>query len=294
MAELYRRSSQYRHWSFTREQLAEMESAANGKFVASSPVAPDMMLDSQEERQLVLFFASDRIRGFCDYFRLPSHVRATSVAYFRRFYLVHSVMAYDPKLVLPTCVFLAAKAENFFIPITHFAEALSDIEPQQILDLEFCLFESLGFNLTVHNALRPLHGFFLDMQVSSDFDTALLGQIHDQAKAFIVDAFANDAIFLYTPSQIALAALMECNEFVVTQYMAQSMDGPNKGLDELLSIVESCRESIRQGSQVVFSKDELKQIAKRLKLLHASVPSQEHAAPSLEGEEPQRKRARIA
>lgn len=286
MAELYRRSSQYREWSFTSDQLANLEASVN----SASLISPDVKLSLAEERQLVLFFASDRIQKFCEYFRLPSQVRATSVAYFRRFYLKHSVMEYDPKLILPTCVFLAAKAENFFIPIHQFAEALKDIEPQQILDLEFCLFETLGFNLTVHNALRPLHGFFLDMQSSGDFDNAMLGTMHDQAKSIIVDAFANDVVFLYTPSQIALAALMESNEFVVTQYMAQSMDGPNRSLDELLEIVDKCRQYLRQQSQVTYNGDELKLVSKKLKLVHSARKEQDHEKP--EGGESSAKRAR--
>jgi len=278
MAELYRRSSQYRKWSFTSEQLSSIEAQVNHHAVGSGH---DLALNGEEERQMVLFFASDRIRGFCEYFNLPSHVRATAVAYFRRFYLTNSVMEYDPKLVLPTCVFLAAKSENFFIPINHFAEALADTDPQQILDLEFVLFKSLEFTLVVHNALRPLQGFFLDMQSLGDFDPTMLGQMHDQAKQMVVQAFANDAIFLYTPSHIALAALMEANEFVVTQYMATSMDGPNKSLDDLLGIVERCRAQIRLGTQVTMGKDELKAVSKRLKQYY-----------SRKEEGPQRKRVK--
>lgn len=266
MAELYRRSSQYRQWSFTTEQLHKIEAEVNSR----SRLPSDLALSGEEERQLVLFFASDRINGFCEYFRLPSQVRATSLAYFRRFYLMHSVMEYDPKLILATCVFLAAKSENFFIPIAQFSEALNGIETSEILNLEFVLFKSLEFTLTVHNALRPLHGFFLDMQACGDFDPALLGQMHDTAKKLIVDTFSNDVIFLYTPSQIALAALMDANEFVVTQYMAQSMDGPNKSLDELLGIVERCRTQLKMGSQVSFTVDELKQVAKKLKQYNKS------------------------
>lgn len=279
MAELYRRSSQYRQWSFTTEQLHKMEADVNNK----NNLSCDMALNGEEERQLVLFFASDRINGFCEYFRLPSQVRATSLAYFRRFYLVHSVMEYEPKLILATCVFLAAKSENFFIPINQFSEALSGIETSEILNLEFVLFKSLGFTLTVHNALRPLHGFFLDMQACGDFDSALLGQMHDAAKKVVVDGFSNDAIFLFTPSQIALAALMDANEFVVTQYMAQSMDGPNKSLDELLGIVERCRAQLKTGSQVSFTVDELKKVAKKLKKYKRI----------MEQEGPQRKRLKV-
>lgn len=241
-ADLYRRTSQYRKWSFTREQLSEVLSQPNRRVPPN-----EFSLDLEEEQQLIMYVAGVQTPMICKEFNFPSQVRATAISYFRKFYMSYSVMEYKPKAVLCTCVFLAGKSENCYVPVVKFCERLDKIEPQQILDLEFILFSALDFTLTVHNAMRPLHGFFLDMQtvISDQFDINQLGSIHDDARRLISDSFVSDACFLYTPSQIALAALMEVNELATTQYMATAMDGPNTGLKRMLEIIHECRKALR-------------------------------------------------
>lgn len=265
-AELYRRSSQYRLWSFTEDQLASRVLKRQGVSVGD-----ELVLSPEDEFVVVLYYASDKIRDFCEVFALPSQVRATSVVFFRRFYLENSALDYDPRVMLPTCVFLASKAENYFIPIAKFCEPLP-IDPPQIMQLEFALLKTLKFTLTVHNALKPLHGFFLDMQANTDgFEVGELATIHDAAKKIIIDAFVSDVVFLYTPTHIALAALMEVNELLTTQYMASCMDGPNTSLDRLLEIVQGCRQKLAVSQP---PKAEVKAIVKRLAAYHKSKHSE--------------------
>lgn len=261
MSELFRASSQFRHWSFTEAELA----ALKRKGIRSAPPS-ETSLDERECEQFVYFFASDRLGAVCQRLRLPSHVRGTAAAYFRRFYLQNSVNKYDPRLLLPTCVFLAAKSENCFVSAQTLAAALESISSQQILALEFELFSELHFTLAVHTALWPLQGFFLDIQAQTDVDPDTLGSMHDSARKLVISCFANDAIFLYSPSRIALAALMDANEFVVTEYMAQAMDGPNRALDTLLASVQACRQLLQRGDMVEMNRDELKSVSKKLKL----------------------------
>lgn len=256
-ADLYRRSSQYQKWSFTREQLGTLLGNPNRNIPPS-----DFTLTNEEEQQLILYYAAEQAKAICQLFKLPSQIRSTAISFFRKFYMRYSVMEYHPKLILPTCVFFAAKAENAFMSITTFCESLAKTEPQQILDLEFLLFKTLEFTATVHNGLRPLHGFFLDMQsVLDTFDSAELCSIHDRAKSLIVDSFVSDACFLYTPTQIALAALMEVNELATTQYMALSMDGPNTSLDRLLTLIHEIRPQLRIHLP---SQEEVKAVSKKL------------------------------
>lgn len=272
MSELYRASSQYRRWSFTAEALAELQRRS-----ARAAAPAEAALDARECEQLVYFFASDRLAAVCERLRLPSQVRGTAAAYFRRFYLLNSVHKHDPRLLLPTCVFLAAKSENCFVSAQHLAASLQNIEPGQVLALEFELFSGLQFTLAVHTALWPLQGFFLDIQAQTDVDRDVLGAMFDAARRLVIDCFSNDAIFLYTPSRIALAALMEANEFVVTEYMAQTMDGPNRALDALLASVQGCRELLQRGAMVDMSRDELKAASKKLKAHFATAPGQDEA-----------------
>ena len=68
-----------------------------------------------------------------------------------------------------TCVYLAAKVEEFNVSITQFVanmqgdrEEAADI----ILQQELLLMEHLHYHLTVHNPFRPLEGLMIDIKVS--------------------------------------------------------------------------------------------------------------------------------
>lgn len=266
-SDLYRRSSQYRKWTFTREQLEKMETKVNRR------VAPtELALSPAEEKRLVSFCATEQLKQLCEAHKLSSQVRATALAYFRRFYLKHSVMEFLPRLVLPTCVFLAAKAENQFVPLTKFCEVVAKLDPQDILDFEFSLFSALEFTLSVHSPTWPLHGLFLDMQtvLAENNEVELLCEIHDKAKALLLSTLASDASFLYTPTQIALAAMMAVHPLKTTEYMALCMGSQDLPLERLLKIVEECKDMLVAFGKDLVSLDEFKALSKRLNQYYKS------------------------
>lgn len=252
--ELYRRSSQFNLWSFTEDSLLEIRRQANEngrahaieKFTASyhklesenrevfethqNDLSKDSLLDliSLEEEIKYLNFYSKNIIQAANFFRMPTQVRATAISFFKKFYLYNSVMQYHPKNVLYTCLFLAAKSENYFISIELFCKALQKTEPKDVLDLEFIVLQSLKFTLLVHHPFRPLYGFFLDFQlvllhptpVSSDITMDVIGHLYDEGKKWLNDyGLLSDIGFLFTPPQIALAALYDCNRRVTEKYL---------------------------------------------------------------------------
>ena len=226
--DLYRHTSQFRLWSFTREEFKEKqfhvhEKASNRtKATLTDKNISNDVIDSltlEEELGLIKFYSS-KVEEIAKVFHMPSQVKATAISYFRKFYLVYSVMDYHPKNMLYTCVFLASKSENYFIPIDKFCAPLDKTETAHILDLEFLVLQSLSFTLAVQNPLKALHGFFLDLQsILPDSSTSELGKLHDNARQILVQGLITDAQFFYTPPQIALTALYMADEGLIKKYL---------------------------------------------------------------------------
>lgn len=259
--DLYRRSSQYRMWSYTREGLDEQKFKVNEKgkshalkeFAAalekikqadetfsqfeselSAGKLADLLTADEEKRYLI--FYSENIIKLANSFRMPTQVKATAMSFFKKFYLVNSVMEYHPKNILYTCVFLAAKSENYFMSIESFCHPLPKTEPKDVLDLEFLVLLSLKFTLFVHHPFRPLYGFFLDFQtVLLHPEPAIPGlkvealcTLYDGAKKWLAEhALISDVGFLFSPPHIALAAMYDTNKKVTEKYLKMKYFAPN-------------------------------------------------------------------
>jgi cyclin H len=86
-------------------------------------------------------------------------------------------MDFHPKQILVTCVYLAAKVEEFNVSMTQFVanvrgdrEKASDI----VLNNELLLMQQLKYHLNVYNPLRPIEGFLIDLKVIFIYLTILL------------------------------------------------------------------------------------------------------------------------
>lgn len=196
-----------------------------------------MDLITPEEELTYLSFYSKNLIPAANFFKMPTQVKATAISFFKKFYLHNSTMKYHPKNVLFTCLFLAAKLENYFISIESFCKALPKTEPHHILDLEFTVLQALKFTLLVHHPFRPLYGFFLDFQlvllhpqVFHDVTVDTLGELYDKAKRWLNEAMLSDGGFLFTPPQIALAAMWDCDRRVTERYLRLKYGpGPSTG-----------------------------------------------------------------
>ena len=66
-----------------------------------------------------------------------------------------------------TCLFLAAKSENSFVPIEDFIKFLPNakITKESVFELELIISRSLRYEYMIHHPYLPAFGFFLDLQV---------------------------------------------------------------------------------------------------------------------------------
>nr|VWO96741.1 CYCLIN domain-containing protein [Ganoderma boninense] len=211
---IYEASTQYRHWRFSQDELANMRSTLNvdavsairNAFENDSPgsSASVAFLNAEEEHLLVKLYVG-KISQLCGHFRFPEEVEATAVTYLKRFYLKNTVMDWHPKNVMLTALFLATKTTNNPISLELYASHIPRTAPSDVLDLEFLVAQSLGFDFAVWHPHRSLWGIWLDIQTIPDVAIDDLQKAHEAATAHVRAARLTDAEFVYAPSQIALA-----------------------------------------------------------------------------------------
>ncbi|GBE78327.1 Cyclin mcs2 [Sparassis crispa] len=213
---LYEGSTQYRHWRYSPEQLAQARTTLNAAAVkairdafetdelgSSSSVS---FLNADEELLLVKLYVG-KISQLCGHFRFPEEVEATAVTYLKRFYLKNTVMDWHPKNVMLTALFLATKTTNHPIALEAYTSHIPKTTPSDVLDLEFLVAQSLGFDFAVWHAHRALWGLYLDIQSLPDFSIEELRTAYEAALKHVRASRLSDAELVYTPSQIALACL---------------------------------------------------------------------------------------
>ena len=125
---LYEGSTQFKHWRFSQEQLAQIRVALNATAVSViekaletdsvchtsqrllifadilTPFQPGsssnvQFLTPDEELTLVKLYLG-KISQLCGHFGFPEEVEATAVSYLKRFYLKNTVMDWHPKNVM--------------------------------------------------------------------------------------------------------------------------------------------------------------------------------------------------
>lgn len=218
---MYHNSSQRKYWTFEDEEsLERLRYQAHEKCLAKlvscckAGVDESILLDPLEEDVLFRHYEK-RLLDFCAAFKpaMPKSVVGTATMYFRRFYLNNSLMEYHPRTIMLTCTYLACKVDEFNVSSSQFVGNLQENPAgqekalEQILEYELLLIQQLNFHLVVHNPYRPLEGFLIDLKtryVTLENPEVLRKSADD----FLNGATMTDAGLLFSPSQIALTAVL--------------------------------------------------------------------------------------
>jgi len=135
--------------------------------------------------------------------------------FFKRFYLKTCFTEFDPRLVGPTMLFLAAKVEECSVP--NFVKNLKGVDPawpytmDSMLECEFYALHYLNFDLIVFHPYRPLTQYLADGKAPDTLQTAW---------SIVNDSYRTDLSLMYAPYLIAIAAIyMACN-FLSKDYNA--------------------------------------------------------------------------
>lgn len=226
-------TTQARFWLFDTPRLASLRQdvhrGAAEKLArlcaeareSSSAAATELSALAVEEEALLREYYLRQTQDVCreqnalDRRRFTDRVMLTATTYFQRFFLKHSAVEENPKHVMLVALFLAGKIEEEKIEmddlITTYAPKL---KAEALLALEVRLLQTMNFQLVVASPYRALVGFLQDVQAwstSSGRDPESVVQVmqslQKQAYDWVAAAVCGDAMFLFAPQQIALAAL---------------------------------------------------------------------------------------
>jgi cyclin H len=336
---LYRTSTQFKHWSFTAQQLAaqrvitntqatervkanvarqraqrlqqaESDSLSSGMENGSGANTP--LLDRSSDVKEVDCLRADEelmiVDEFCEralalgtHCEFPTEVAASCVQFLRRFYLYNSPMTYHGQNISRTAMFLACKTENAHTPVETFAGNFKQTTAEQILAPEYLIVQALRFNFEVKHPFRGLKGGHLELMemargsyegpnhieegmTSADLAESMLSlpNKHGQpGKATMADlekrttdayvgasatlksaAQLTDAYFLYTPSQIWLAAHLLADEPLTLHFIAVKLAQTSPLYTKLLSTLRACAQLLSSHRTFHAQRDDTKHKAK--------------------------------
>jgi len=221
----------------------------------------------------------------CRVNNLSDKVCLTASAFFKRFYLSHSIMEEDPKIMLPTAVFLACKVEeeDGGGKSNGMAWKISDsVEDQTIsrktlLDNEMRLLLGIKCDLAIHHPSNQVFNFVrmigstLREKKKINFTGKHEKSLYDSCAELIRNLYVTDAPLLYEPPELAIAVLHICarkTEYrkeigdVIDEYIKQHVEKANtkdiKGFAD--RILEFCKEENEEEN-----KNKIKRIRRLLK-----------------------------
>ncbi|KAF8167958.1 cyclin-like protein [Crassisporium funariophilum] len=244
---IYEASTQYRNWRFSAERLAQTRATLNE--AAVGVIRNTIELDEPGSAQHVSFLTPDeehllvklyvtKITQLCGLFRFPEEVEATAVTYLKRFYLKNTVMDWHPKNVMLTALFLATKTTNNPIALETYTTHIPRTAPSDVLDLEFLVAQSLGFEFAVWHAHRALWGIWLDIQSLPGYSENLQPSLYDTALNHVRASRLTDAELMYTPSQIALAAFSLTLPEVADHWAATKIPNQQSALANIIADIK--------------------------------------------------------
>jgi cyclin H len=170
-------------------------------------------------------------------------------------------MTYSPKTIMPCALFLATKTDNFYMSLRQCAEKVPDTTAEDIIAPEFLIMQSLRFTFDVRHPFRGLEGGVMELQAMAEGQgqpaphlphqtsedlrrgivavppapnapqsssiTDRIGRAHTATRELLKTAAQmTDAYFLYTPSQIWLAAFMLADRPLAEFYLDTKLGGP--------------------------------------------------------------------
>lgn len=277
---MFHSSTQRKFWTFKSDkELAKGREAANLRYrnryqdAESRSDDDDFFLTVDEERQLLRWYDDRLLKDFCHRFKpeIPINCTGTACHYVKRLYLRYSVMDYNPTLMILASIWLACKTEEFNISMDQFVWNVHNLLPDEriahgedfsrkygdaILAIELILIKELNFHLTVHNPFRAFEGLLIDMKTRYESATLKKPEIlRDPTIEILYSALFTDAILLYTPSQLALAALLSAGgklNIILDSYVTDHLlkDQPQHVLEATIKNVKKIRSIIRKNTKL--------------------------------------------
>uniref|UniRef100_A0A3B4AP77 Cyclin C-terminal domain-containing protein n=1 Tax=Periophthalmus magnuspinnatus TaxID=409849 RepID=A0A3B4AP77_9GOBI len=210
---MFHSSSHKTYWIFKSEdELELLRCEANQKFCKKimetvKPGVSDSIFLKRHEEDVLFRLYEKRLLDFCNVFK-PAMPKSVVVLFlFKRLYLIGMCFRL-------TCAYLSCKVDEFNVSSSQFVANLVHETPagqervaEQILEYELLLIQQLNFHLVVHTPYRPMEGLLIDLKTrypTLENPESLRKNVDD----FLTQASLTDIGLLFTPSQIALTAIL--------------------------------------------------------------------------------------
>lgn len=159
-----------------------------------------------DDFKLIKLHMANYIAKLAQNVKVRQRVVATAITYMRRVYVKRPITEYDPRLVAPTCLYLASKAEESTVQarllVFYIKKLYSDekyrYEIKDILEMEMKVLEALNYYLVVFHPYRSLSQLLQDAGMS-DATQLTWGIVNDTYKM--------DLMLIHPPHLIALACI---------------------------------------------------------------------------------------
>ena len=218
-------STHREEWVLGREGPEEARAGARERAVAAG-AGPGPALEAAEEAVLARHYEGLIVQVGAR-LGLPEAVREVGTIFFKRFYLAHSAMDFDPGRMSLTALYLAGKVENHYIPAEDLGQCVGR-EAKAVLAGEIAMLEALRFHLAVHAPCRALggllHGFEARESSNGKFgeqgagsgaaaeekpseNRARFTEVSKYARGALQRLMATDAPLRFAPARLAVAAL---------------------------------------------------------------------------------------
>ncbi|SPO05292.1 related to cyclin homolog UME3 [Cephalotrichum gorgonifer] len=201
MSANYWESSQYKHWLFTKEELASMRQK-----LESENAETVQMFTLPEWRHLYIYF-NQQIARLGKRLKIRQQAIATAQVYIKRFYIHIEIRRTNPYLVIATAVYLACKIEecpqHIRLIVSEARSLWQDsvsLDTSRLGECEFHLISEMGSHLIIHQPYRTLTSLQSDIRLSGE-DFAF-------AWSIINDSYMTDLPLMFPPHIVALAAIL--------------------------------------------------------------------------------------
>jgi len=138
---------------------------------------------------------------------MRQRVVASAIVYFRRFFAKNNFIEFCPRLVAPTCLYIATKVEECSTqyPVCKIANEMKKEDASwpysfnNLLECEFYVLETLGFYLIVYHPYHSLTEYLTNCNLREN--------CLETAWNIVNDAYFTDISLLCSPHIISLASI---------------------------------------------------------------------------------------
>ena len=184
----------------------------------SSSSAANKTLALKEEMVLLLHFQR-KLMEACMTIKdtngnhIHETVEATALVYFKRYYMRHRICkANNPFDTILACLLLAGKTEEQREPLVLYKICASlsydyETKKDELLAKELELLNALDFKLRVYHPYGPMRSLMRKFMTTIDGEFEASEAFEEHVRGIVRLAMLSDCPFLFSPGQIALAAL---------------------------------------------------------------------------------------